>query len=84
VPLYRRATVRPPGWAYVLVFPGTLLLFSGARGLGGGDEAWLYVFGAAVVSLAVQLAVVVRHNRSAEPAHGDEASERGHVNSTEG
>ncbi len=71
VPLFGPGGVRPPWWAYLLLFPGLVLLGYGAHGLaGGGDGRLTYFAGAGAVSLALQLGLVVRHNRRVESSAG--------------
>lgn len=66
VPLLGVTPVRPPGWATVLSLVGIPLLFLGARGLGGDASPLPYFLGAAGVSLLIQVALTLRHNRRAE------------------
>lgn len=67
VPLFGRGEVRPPWWAHLLMLPGFILLFGGARGLGGPDDGWLYGAGAVVISFALATGLVLWHNRRVPP-----------------
>ena len=76
VPLFGPGGVRPPGWAYLLLFPGLVLLGYGAHGLAGGDEGRLtYFAGGGAVSLALQLGLVIRHNRRVASSAGADRPE---------
>lgn len=66
VPLLGVTPVRPPWWATVLSLVGIPLLFLGARGLGGDASPLPYLLGAAGVSLVIQVALTLRHNRRVE------------------
>jgi phosphatidylglycerophosphate synthase len=66
VPRLGASAVRPPWWASTLSFVGIPLLFLGARGTAGSANPWPYLFGAAGVSLLVQLGLILRHNRQAQ------------------
>ncbi|HLK94791.1 MAG TPA: hypothetical protein VK365_03540 [Nocardioidaceae bacterium] len=50
----------------MLSLVGIPLLFLGARGLGGDASPLPYFLGAAGVSLLIQVALTLRHNRRAE------------------
>ena len=71
VPLSGPGGVRPPWWAFLLLFPALLLLNYGARGLAGGGHGRLTYFpGAGAVWLALHFGLVVRHNRRVESSAG--------------
>jgi hypothetical protein len=74
LPLIGRASVRPPWWAHVLGLPGLVLLFTGARGLGGREDGLLYLLGAGVVSGSLTTGLVMWHNRgvTADPSSKSE------------
>jgi hypothetical protein len=65
VPLFGRGEVKPPWSAHLLTLPGFILLFGGARGLGGPHGGWLYVAGAWAVSLVLTTGLLLWHNRRA-------------------